>query len=184
VLEPELEAVNQERHEVHRGRRARQPLRQRVGPTVSRGRDYLRRPRRNLILRAVVSSRSPRVTHSFRYAYGRPVQIFVWRGPIQIAEIVENRAACGGCGSLAARAVDTYRQKSLNYRKKAPPAADLKPLGSAGPPRVTHIFTDRKIKLRRPYVARSATACCWLGPNRVPRVDSRDYYSRLDYTER
>ena len=44
-----------------------------------------------------------------------PIQIFVRRGPIQIAE---NRAACGGCGSLAARAADTYRQKSLHCRKK------------------------------------------------------------------
>jgi hypothetical protein len=33
-----------------------------------------------------------------------------------------------------------------------PPAADLR--GSAGPPRVTHILTDRKIKLRRPAVGR------------------------------
>jgi hypothetical protein len=32
-------------------------------------------------------------------------------------KIVENRATCGGCGGLAARAVDTYRQKSLNCRK-------------------------------------------------------------------
>ena len=44
-----------------------------------------------------------------------PIRIFVRRGPIQIAE---NRAACGGCGSLAVRAADTYRQKSLNCRKK------------------------------------------------------------------
>jgi hypothetical protein len=33
-------------------------------------------------------------------------------------KIAENRAACGGCDSLAARVADTYRQKSLNYRKK------------------------------------------------------------------
>jgi hypothetical protein len=36
--------------------------------------------------------------------------------------------------------------------KKAPPAADLR--GSAGPPRVTHSLTGRKIKLRRLLVER------------------------------
>jgi hypothetical protein len=50
--------------------------------------------------------------HSLISLYRGPIQIFVRREPIQIAE---NRAACGGCGSLAARAADTYRQKSLNY---------------------------------------------------------------------
>jgi hypothetical protein len=33
------------------------------------------------------------------------------RGPIQVAEIAENRATCGGCGSLAARAADTKSLK-------------------------------------------------------------------------
>jgi hypothetical protein len=72
--------------------------------------------RRNLILRSVGSSRSPRVTqHPFHYVCRDPIQMFVWRGPIQI---VENRAACGGRGSLPARRADTYRPKSLNCRKR------------------------------------------------------------------
>jgi hypothetical protein len=80
-----------------------------------------RRPaqgRRNLILRSVVSSRSPRVTHSFRYG-GAPYRFLYGGAPYKSPKIVENRAACGGCGSLAARAVDTYRQKSLNCQKSA-----------------------------------------------------------------
>jgi hypothetical protein len=38
--------------------------------------------------------------------------------PYKLPKIAENRAACGGRGSLAAGAVDTYRQKSLNCPKK------------------------------------------------------------------
>ena len=76
--------------------------------------------------------------------------MFVWQGPIQIAENRRNHADCGGRarGSLAARAADKYRQKIAELPKKAPPAADLQ--GSAGPPRVTHRFTNRKVKLHRP----------------------------------
>jgi hypothetical protein len=78
--------------------------------------------------------------------------MFVWRGgTIQIAE---NRAACGGrSGLLAARAADTYRQKS--YRLIAEKCAAYSYGGcprfdSAGRPRVTHSSTNRKIKLRQP----------------------------------
>jgi hypothetical protein len=62
--------------------------------------------------------------HSLILLWRGPIQIFVLRGPIQIAEnrrkspkITEIRATCG-CGNLAARTADTYRQKSLNCRKK------------------------------------------------------------------
>jgi hypothetical protein len=48
-----------------------------------------------------------------------PIQMFVWWGLIQIAENCRiSRRAYGGRGSLAARAVDTYRQKSCDCRKK------------------------------------------------------------------
>jgi hypothetical protein len=72
----------------------------------------------NLILQqSVVSSRSPRVTHSFYYA-GAPYKYLYGGAPYKSPKIAENRAARGGCSSLPARAADTYRQKSLNCRKK------------------------------------------------------------------
>jgi hypothetical protein len=111
--------------------------------------------RRNLILRSVESSRSPRVTHSFHYA-GTPHKCLYGAAPYKSPKIAENRVTCGGrwvCG-LAARAADKYRQKSLNCRKKrrlrriSEVQPDLR--GSAGPPRVTHRSTNYKIKLHRP----------------------------------
>jgi hypothetical protein len=52
--------------------------------------------------------------HSFISLCRGPIQIFVWRGPIQTAgklpKIAENRATYGGSGSPAARAADTYHQ--------------------------------------------------------------------------
>jgi hypothetical protein len=42
----------------------------------------------------------------YKYLYGR--------APYKSTKIDDNRAACGGCGSLAARVADTCRQKSLN----------------------------------------------------------------------
>jgi hypothetical protein len=44
-------------------------------------------------------------------------------GPYKSPKIAENRAACGGRGSLAARVADKYRQKiaPLNCRKKRRP---------------------------------------------------------------
>jgi hypothetical protein len=71
----------------------------------------------NLILRSVVSSRAPRVSHSFRYG-GAPYRFLYGGAPYKSPKVVENRAACSGCDSLAARAVDTYLQKSLNCREK------------------------------------------------------------------
>jgi hypothetical protein len=46
----------------------------------------------------------------YKYLYGGP--------PYKSPKISENRAACGGCDSLAARAADTYRQKSMSCRKQ------------------------------------------------------------------
>ena len=69
--------------------------------------------RLNLILRFVKSSRSPRVTHSFHYA-GAPNKYLYCGALYKSPKITENRAACGGRGSLPARAADKYRQKSLN----------------------------------------------------------------------
>jgi hypothetical protein len=71
----------------------------------------------NLILRTVVSSRSPSVTHSFHYA-GAPYKYLYGGAPYKSPKIAENCASCGGCGSLAARVADTYHQKSLSCRKK------------------------------------------------------------------
>jgi hypothetical protein len=72
------------------------------------------------------------------------IQMFVWRGPIQIAG---NRAACSGRSNLAARAADTS-SKIAELPGGSTLAANLR--GSAGPPRVTHSPPHRKIKLRRP----------------------------------
>jgi hypothetical protein len=128
----------------------------------------------NLILRPVlVSSRSPRVTHSFHYAMlymipGRrgPIQIFVRRGPIQIAE---NRAACDAAAAVVwPRAADTYRQKSLNCRKRR----RLRRISEVQPDlraRVTHSFTDRKIKLRRSM------------PPRYPSSPYRGFVRKADH---
>jgi hypothetical protein len=99
--------------------------------TTERPRRPIPLGRRNLMLRSVESSRSSRVNHSFHHDAGALYKCLYGGGPcIQIAENRrENRAACGGRGSLAALASDKYRQKSLNCRS-----------------------TDRKIKLHRPTV--------------------------------
>ena len=49
-----------------------------------------------------------------RGAVGSSTNICTAAGPYKSPKIAVNRTGCGGCGSLAARAVDTYRQKSLN----------------------------------------------------------------------
>ena len=94
------------------------PSWQRNATPGARGpRRYILLGRCNLLLRSVVSSRSPRVTHSFHYA-GAPYKYLYGGAPYKSPKIAENRAACGGCGSLAVRAADTYRQKSLNCQEK------------------------------------------------------------------
>jgi hypothetical protein len=67
--------------------------------------------RRNLIL-----------WHSYtHFTMPGPIQMFVWRGSVQIAENRQKSRRLRRpryLGSLAARTADTYRQKSLNFRKR------------------------------------------------------------------
>jgi hypothetical protein len=86
--------------------------------------------------------------------------MLVWRSPIQIAEtratLQLRRGSRGIVIYSGARVADTYYiVKIAELPKKAPPAADLQ--GSAGPPRVTNSFTNRKIKLRRPCESANST---------------------------
>ena len=79
--------------------------------------------RRNLILRSVVSSRSPRVTH------------FTMPGP--------NTNVCMA-------GAHTDHRKSPKFAENLQKSPNI--WASGRPPRVTHSTTDSKIKLRRSYV--------------------------------
>ena len=90
-----------------------------------------------MIIRFVVSSRSPSVTH---FTLPGPHTNIVWWGPIQITE---------------------------NSRKSPEIRA------SGRPPRVTHITTDRKIRLRRPKGKQlkidTVSMCQYIARSRVAR---------------
>jgi hypothetical protein len=47
-----------------------------------------------------------------------PIQYLYGEDPYKSPKMAKNRAVCDGCGSSAARAADTYRQKSLICQKK------------------------------------------------------------------
>jgi hypothetical protein len=126
--------------------------------------------RHSLILRSVVSSRSPRVTRLFRY--GGAVYKFLYGGaPHKFCVRTNNANSVGGPPVTRPRAEVGPQPAGCMRRKivkkspptaafapartlaaRAAPSSDIRASRTSRPPRVTHIFTHRKIKLRRSYV--------------------------------
>jgi hypothetical protein len=155
--------------------------------------------RRNLILRSLISSRSPRVTRPFRYG-GAPYKFFIWRAPYKFCVRAHSANSVGGplvtlpwrvarceagpqpAGCIRRKIAKKQIAACGGLRTGTHPGgacrtSDIR--ASSRPPRVTHISTDRKIKLRRPQrpISEPGSEYCW---STIP-TGIRDYPERSDH---